>query len=305
MQAAYSEAAGGPEVIEIGERPKPEPGPDQILIRNHAAGVGPWDWKSLAGTWRELTFPYIPGSEAAGVVEAAPEGSEFKVGDEVWGRVGHAYAEYVVSKGKTVVPKPAGISFEGAAGLVIAASTAYEGIVDRLNLLPAETIIITSAAGGVGSVAVQIAAAIGARVIAVASAANHEYVRSLGAGDVFDYHDSGWPDALRDVVPGGADVLFDSIGSETGQAALKALRDGARASFVAYPPPDVDAEGRGITGEFFSAEGTRERFEAINKLVADGKLKPQVTKTLPLDQARQALERSRQGHTRGKIVLTI
>jgi NADPH:quinone reductase-like Zn-dependent oxidoreductase len=204
-----------------------------------------------------------------------------------------------------LVPKPPNLSFEEAAGLVIAASTAYEGIIDRLNLLPAETIIVTSAAGGVGSVAVQIAVASGARVIGVASAANHDFVRGLGATDVFDYHASGWPEAVRDAVPGGADAVFDSAGSDTGQAALRALRDGGRASFAAYPAPDVTTEGRGISGDFFSADGTRERFEAISKLVESGKLKPQVTEIKPLEQAREALLKSREGHTRGKIVLAI
>jgi NADPH:quinone reductase-like Zn-dependent oxidoreductase len=305
MRAAYTEADGGPEDIKVGDLPTPEPGPSGILVRNNAAGVGPWDWKMLAGKWMPLTFPHIPGSEAAGVVERAPEGSEFKVGDEVWGRVQHAYAEYVVSDGVTLVPKPADVSFEEAAGLVIAASTAYEGIIDRLKLQPTETIIVTSAAGGVGSAAVQIAVTTGARVIGVASAANHDFVRSLGASDVFDYHDSGWPDAVREAVTGGADALFDSAGAETGQAALKALHDGGRASFVAFPNPDVTSEGRGITGDSFSADGTRERFEAINKLIEDGKLKAHLAEILPLEQAAEALKKSQQGHTRGKIVLNI
>ncbi len=305
MRAAYTDADGGPEDVKAGELPKPEPGPNEILVRNHAAGVGPWDWKMLAGKWRTLKFPHIPGSEAAGVVEQAPEGSEFKVGDEVWGRVHHAYAEYVVSDGATLVPKPANVSFEEAAGLVIAASTAHEGIHEHLRLLAGEAIIVTSAAGGVGSAAVQIAAATGARVIGVCSASNFDYIRGLGASEVFDYHDGGWPDALREAVQGGADALFDSAGGETGQAALKALRDGGRASFVAFPNPDLSVEGRDITGDSFSANGTRERFEAINKLIADDKLKPQVSETMPLEQAREALLQNQQGHTRGKIVLKI
>jgi NADPH2:quinone reductase len=305
LRAAYTETNGGPEVIRVGELPTPEPGPDKILIRNHAAGVGPWDWKALAGRWGELKFPHIPGAEAAGVVEQAPEGSEFKVGDEVWGRVRHAYAEYVLSDGVTLVRKPANISFEEAAALVIAAATAHEGLVEHLNLQPGETVIVTSAAGGVGSTAVQIAVALGARVVGVASATNHDFVRGLGAADVFDYHDSDWPEAVRKLLPAGADALFDSAGAETGAAALRALRDAGRASFVAYPPPDLDVEGREITGDFFSAKPTHARFVAINQLVTDGKLKAQVAEALPLDQAREALEKSRQGHTRGKIVLSI
>ena len=305
MRAAYAEENGGPEVVKIGDLPKPEPGPDEVLVRNHAAGVGPWDWKMLAGMWMPLTFPHVPGFEAAGVVEQAPEGSEFKVGDEVWGRVEAASAEYVVSDGVSLVPKPSNVSFEEAAALVVAGSTSYEGLIDRMKLQPGETVLVTAAAGGVGNAAVQIAVAVGARVIGVASAPNHDFVRSLGASEVFDYHDSDWAEAVRKSVPDGADVLFDAAGGETGQAALKAIRDGGRAVFIAYPPPELATEGRGITGELFSANAPRERFEALNKLIEAGKLKPHVTASLPLEQAAEALKKSQEGHTRGKIVLTI
>src|SRR5258708_27846761 len=198
MRAAYIEAAGGPEQIRVGELPTPEPRPDQLLVKTHAAGVGPWDWKALTGRWGELKFPHIPGAEAAGVVEHAPEASRFSVGDEVWGRARHAYAEYIVSDGAALVHKPTALSFEDAAALVISGATAHEGIVERLKLQPAETIIVTSAAGGVGSVGVQIAASTGARVLGVCSPASFDDVRSLGATDVFDYHDPGWVEALRE-----------------------------------------------------------------------------------------------------------
>ena len=306
MKAAYIEEAGGPEKIKIGELPNPDPGTEGVLVHNQAAAVGPWDWKMLLGGWgKPLEFPYIPGFEAAGVVEQAPEGSGFKPGDEVWGRVQNAYAEYVVSDGISLVPKPANISFEGAASLVVGASTAYEGIIDRMKLQPGETILVTAASGGVGSAAVQIAASIGARVIGVSSAGNRDYVLSLGAQQAYDYNVDGWADAVREAVPGGVDVLFDAFGGQTGEQALKALRDGGRGAFIAWPQPDWQAEGRGITGEGFSAGTPRERFEAINRLVEAGKLKPQVTETLPLEQTRKALEESQTGHTRGKIVLKV
>jgi NADPH:quinone reductase len=305
MKAAYTEEAGGPEKIKVGDLPKPDPGPDGILVRNHAAAVGPWDWKAMLGGWRTLEFPHIPGFEAAGVVERAPEGSEYKPGDEVWGRVQAAYAEYVVSDGVSLVLKPGNVSFEEAASLVVGASTAYEGIIDRMKLQPHETILVTAAAGGVGCAAVQIAASTGARVIGVASADNRDYVLGLGADRVYDYGVEGWAAAVREAVPEGVDVLFDAIGAETGQEALKTLRDGGRGAFIAWPQPDWQAAGRGITGEGFSANAPRERFEAINKLVEAGKLKPQVTETLPLDETRKALEKSQTGHARGKVVLKI
>jgi NADPH:quinone reductase-like Zn-dependent oxidoreductase len=305
MKAAYTEEAGGPEKIKVGDLPKPEPGPDGILVRNQAAAIGPWDWKMMLGGWVTLEFPHIPGYEAAGVVEQAPDGSGFKPGDEVWGRVRSAYAEYVVSHGASLVPKPSNVTFEEAASLVIAASTAYEGIIDRMKLQPHETILVTAAAGGVGTAAVQIAASTGARVIGVSSAGNRDYVLGLGADEVFDYNMDGWADAVREAVPGGVDVLFDAIGAQTGEQALTALRDGGRGAFIAWPQPDWQAAGRGLTGEGFSADASRERFEAINKLVEAGKLKPQVTATVPLEQTREALEKSQSGHTRGKVVLKI
>jgi NADPH:quinone reductase len=305
MRAAYTEEGGGLEKIKVGELPKPVPGPDEVLVRNKAAAVGPWDWKGILRPWRPLEFPHIPGYEAAGIVEQAPEGSEFKPGDEVWGVVGSAYAEYVVSDGQSLVLKPSNVSFEEAASLVIGAITAYEGIIDRLKLQPHETILVTAAAGGVGSAAVQIAASTGARVIGVASAGNRDYVLSLGADQVFDYGVAGWADAVREAVPEGVDVLFDAVGAETGEEALKTLRDEGRGAFIAWPQPDWQAAGRGITGEGFSAKATRERFEAIKKLIEAGKLKPQVTETMPLEQTKKALEMSQTGHTRGKVVLEI
>jgi NADPH2:quinone reductase len=304
MRAAYTEAPGGPEQVKVGELPDPDPGTDKLLIRNHAAGLGPWDWKMLAGQWMPLTFPHILGFELAGVVEKAPEGSEFKPGDEVWGRAMGAYAELIVSDGRSIVPKPAGVSFEEAASLVVAGTTAYEGLIDRLNLQAGETVLVTAASGGVGSIAVQVAKAFDARVIGACSAGNFDYVRGLGADEVFDYGEAGWTDKVREGARGGVDVLFDAAGGETGQEALKALKDGGRGAFIAFPNPAWAGEDRGITGEVFSAASSREHLDAINKLIEDGKLKAQVTQTMPLDKAGQALGENQKGHTRGKIVLT-
>jgi NADPH:quinone reductase-like Zn-dependent oxidoreductase len=242
MKAAYTEENGGTEKIRVGDVATPEPGAGELLIRNHAAAVGPWDWKMLAGRWSSMPFPHIIGVELAGVIETAPDTSDYRPGDAVWGRVDGAYAEYAVSDGESLVLKPENISFEGAAALVVPGATAYEGIVERLELQSHESILITAAAGGVGGVAVQIAASIGARVIAVASAVNHDYVRSLGASAAFDYHEEGWPEAVRALIDDGVDTLFDAVGGETGQVALTAVRDGGRVSFVAWPNPDVEIE---------------------------------------------------------------
>ena len=164
--------------------------------------------------------------------------------------------------------------------------------------------LITAAAGGVGSAAVQIAVAVGARVVAVASPPNHDYLRSLGASEVFDYHAAGWALQVRAVIPGGIDLLFDGAGGQTRDQALDAVRDGGRAISIVLQGAPLQPE-RGITGESFAAHGGRQRLEQLAALVDDGKLRPQAETVLPLDQAREALTRVAARHTRGKIALQI
>ena len=195
-------------------------------------------------------------------------------------------------------------NFEEAAGLVIGAGTAYEGLIDRGRLQAGETVLITAASGGVGSAAVQIAAAVGARVVAVASPPNHDYLLSLGASEVFDYHAADWAQQVRAVVPGGIDLRFDGAGGQTRDQALDAVRDGGRAISIILQGTPLLPE-RGITGESFAAHGGRQRLEQLGRLVDAGTLRPQVEAVLPLEQARQALARVAGRHTRGKIVLQI
>ena len=164
--------------------------------------------------------------------------------------------------------------------------------------------LITAAAGGVGSAAVQIAAAVGARVLGAASAGNHDYLKRLGVSEVFDYHAADWPQQVRAAVPGGVDLLFDWAGGQTRDQALSAVRDGGRAVFIVLQGPPARLE-RGITGEPFAARVTRPRLEALNRLVDAGTLHPQVSALLPLEQAREALAQVAARHARGKIVLQI
>jgi NADPH:quinone reductase-like Zn-dependent oxidoreductase len=151
---------------------------------------------------------------------------------------------------------------------------------------------------------VQIAAAVGARVLGVASPVNHGYVRSLGASEVFDYHAADWAQQVRAAVPGGVDLLFDAAGGQTRDQALSAVRDGGRAILIVLAGPPAQLE-RGITAEAFGAYIDRRRLEALSRLVDAGQLRPQVEAVLPLEQAREALSRVASGHTRGKIVLQV
>ena len=164
--------------------------------------------------------------------------------------------------------------------------------------------LITAASGGVGSAAVQIAVGLGARVFGVASAGNRDYLRRLGASEVFDYHAAGWARQVRALVPGGVDLLLDCSGGSTRDQAIGVVRDGGRVESIVLAGPDLPLD-RGITGEAFAAHGDRERLEALIRLIEAGTLRPQIEAVLPLEQARQALEQVAGGHTRGKVVLEI
>jgi NADPH:quinone reductase len=308
MRASFAEELSGIDGVEVGELPDPAPpATGQVLVRVHGAGVGPWDVGFLSGGFPGIALPFVPGQEIAGVVEAAGDGAGVEPGERVYGVLfpaGGGFAELALAPADRVAPMPDGVSFPEAAGLVISAGTAYEGLIDRGHLRAGQTVLITAAAGGVGSAAVQIAAAVGARPLGVASPANHDYLRSLGATGVFDYHDGDWAEQVGASVPGGADLLLDCSGGQTRDQAIGAVRDGGRAVTIVLQGPELRLE-RGITGESFAAHGGRERLEALARLVETGQLRPQVEAVLPLDQARDALTRVASRHTRGKIVLQL
>jgi len=307
MRAALARQLSGIDSVELGELPDPAPAAGQALIRVRGAGVGPWDVGFLGGGYPGLALPFVPGQEVAGVVEAVGDGAGVQPGERVYAVLfpgGGGFAELALASADRLAPMPGKASFVEAAGLVIGGGTGYEGLIDRGRLQAGEAVLITAAAGGVGSAAVQIAAAVGARVVAVASPPNHDYLLSLGASEVFDYHAADWAQQVRAVVPGGVDLLFDAAGGQTRDQALDAVRDGGRAISIVFQGTPLPLE-RGITGESFAAHGGRPRLEQLAALVDAGKLRPQSETVLPLDQAREALARVAARHTRGKIALQI
>jgi NADPH:quinone reductase len=308
MRVALVPELTGIDNVALGELPAPVPAAGQVLIRVHGAGVGPWDVGFVSGVFPGLALPFVPGQEVAGVVEAAGDGAGVQPGERVYASLfpaGGGFAELALAAADRVARMPGKASFAEAAGLVISGGTAHKGLVDIGRLQAGETVLITAAAGGVGSLAVQIAAAVGARPLGVASPANHDYLRGLGASEVFDYHAADWGQQVRAAVPGGVDLLFDAAGGQTRDQALGAVRDGGRAIFIVlHSPPPAHLE-RGITSESFAAGVDRHRLEALNRLVDAGQLRPQVEAVLPVEQAREALARVAGGHTRGKIVLQI
>jgi NADPH:quinone reductase len=308
MQVALAKELGGVDSLELGEMPDPAPARGQVLIRVHGAGVGPWDVGFLSAGVPGVVLPFVPGQEVAGVVDAVGEGADVQPGERVYGSLfpaGGGFAELALAPAERVAPMPGRLNFAEAAGLVIAGGTAHKGLVDLGRLQAGQTVLITAAAGGVGSLAVQIAAAVGARPLGVASPANHDYLHGLGATEVFDYHAPDWVQQVRAVVPGGVDLLFDAAGGQTRDQALGAVRDRGRAIFIVlHSPPPAQLE-RGITSESFTAGVDRHRLEALSRLVDADQLRPQVEAILPLGEVREALRRVASGHTRGKIVLRI
>ena len=229
----------------------------------------------ISGTFGRPALPYIPGFEVAGVVETVGDGVNVRPGERAWASLGVAgggFAEYALADVDDLARMPERVNFQEAAGLVVGGGTAWDGLVGRGRLQAGETVLITGAAGGVGTAAVQLVAAVGARPLGVASQRNRDYLRGLGASEVFDYHADDWVQQVLAVVPGGVDVLFDAAGGQTRDRAVGAVREDGRAIFLVGAPAHL---GRGVEGESLDADVNRQVLEAVGRLVEAGKLRPQ------------------------------
>ena len=242
MKAAFIERYGGPEVLEYGDLPDPVAAPGEVVIDVHAASVNGADWKVRVGQYKQSRFPFALGRDFSGVVGARGEGAEdLAVGDAVFGvcETGQegAYAEKIAVKAAIVAGKPEEMAHVEAAALALTGLTAISAVEDTLKLEPGETILIHGGAGGVASFAIQLAKHIGARVITTTSAANHDYVRGLGADEVIDYNARDFTQAVS-----GCDAVLDTVGGDVAQRSFAVLRPGGRAAFIASgaqaPTPD-------------------------------------------------------------------
>ena len=304
MRAIAIEGFGGRDRLKLVDLTTPKLGPDDVFVRVRAAVVGPWDVKTREGIFGERSFPRVLGVEASGVVESVGENvADLREGDEVYVYSGGCYAEYVAAPTEKVARKPESLSFEEAAGVPVAGSMAYQGIVEEIGLKGGETVLIAGAAGGVGAMAVQIAASLGARVLGTASPRNHDYLRSLGAAKAIDYH-GDWVSAARTNASGGVDAAFDCVGGETFRRSFDAVRDGGRVVTIIAFGEEVEP-GRGINYHAFSARAERRKLEKLSGMFDAGKLLLEIEDVLPLEEAAKAHERVEAGHTRGKIVLRV
>jgi NADPH:quinone reductase len=271
MKAMIVREFGGPEKFEMAEMPKPTPGPGQVLVRLKAASVNPVDYKiRRMGAWARVPMPAILGYDGAGVVEAVgPCVSELRVGDEVFysarifGRQG-TYAEYHVEDAEIVARKPANLSFEEAASLPLAAMTAYDAVITFFQTKPGDTVLIQAGAGGVGSFAVQLAKAAGARVIATGRLENEDLIRSLGADDVIDYRTHRFEDEVNRLTDGrGADAAYDTVGGDVITRSIRCVRPfGKLATIVRIDGSVNEMQVRNQTLYFGFMERTAAKIQA-------------------------------------------
>jgi NADPH:quinone reductase-like Zn-dependent oxidoreductase len=308
MQAVRFHSYGGPEVLVWEEVPRPEAGPGEALIRVHAAGVNPLDWKVRAGQvkdWLPHRLPLIPGWDVSGVVEAVgPEVSAVKIGDEVIGMLDFkrngAYAEYVAVEAQNLARKPASLDHVRAAAVPLASLTAWQSLFDVAGLSSGQTVLIHAAAGGVGHYAVQLAKWKGARVIGTASAENAGFLKDLGADIVINYRKTLFEDEVRRV-----DVVFDLIAGDTQQRSWQVLkRGGILVATLGISSPEAAVE-YGVRGEGILVHPDAAQLTQIAALIEARDVKPVVTEVLPLAKAVRAHELSQAGHVRGKIVLRV
>jgi NADPH:quinone reductase-like Zn-dependent oxidoreductase len=312
MRAISQDTHGSTEVLEEVEIPRPVPGLSEVLVAVRAAGINPTDWKNRAQPLSINRLPLVLGWDVAGVVEAVGIGvTLFKPGDEVFGMLPYPYgvgshAEYVTAPARSFAHKPAGIDHVQAGALPLAALTAYQALVDTADVQPGQRVLIHAAAGGVGHLAVQIAKSRGAYVIGTASTAKHDFLRSLGADEVIDYHTVDVTEAVTDI-----DVVLDPISLDSGARArsLAVLRPGGTLVSILLVPVEADelaaiAE-RGIRYEALLVEADHAGMQAIAHLAETGALRAHIEATFPLAEAAKAHALGETGRTTGKIVLTV
>jgi NADPH:quinone reductase-like Zn-dependent oxidoreductase len=298
---------GGPEVLAFGDVPIPPVGPDIVLIGTRAAGVNPAEWKAREGDLASILpthFPVIPGWDVAGVVEAVGVGvHEYEVGDELLGYVRRdhlqygTYAEFVPAPVRTVARKPPGLSWTEAAGLPLVGLTAYQAL-QRAKVGATDTVLVHAAAGGVGSVAVQLAGIIGARVIGTASEHNHDYLRGLGAEPVV--YGDGLAKRVRALAPDGVEVALDFVGGASIRQSAQLVRDRHRIVSI------TDYAGvTSVGGSYVDVRPDAEQLATLARYAAEGRLRLHVERVFPLSEAAAAQRLVQSGHGRGKVLLAI
>jgi len=308
MQAVRIHSYGGPDVFAFEEAPRPAPGEGEVLIKVHATTVNPFDCAVRAGYmsgYFNHTLPLILGTDVSGIVEEVGAGvTNVAPGDSVYTRVGvfrdGAYAEYAVATASDVAFKPASLDHIHAAAIPHALLTAWQALYEIAALEPGQTVLIHGAAGGVGHLAVQLAKLRGAKVIGTASV-NRDFLRELGVDNVIDYSTARFEDSVRDV-----DVVLDLVGGDTQQRSWAVLKPGGILVSTVQAPDQAAADAHGVRqGMVFSAPPIGKVLTEVAALADAGKIKPEVSKVLPLAEAQQAHTLIEGHHMRGKLALQV
>ena len=305
MRAMTYDAYGDPSVLRLTQQPRPRLGPGEVLVRVRSASVNPVDWKLMSGgldAVMDVRFPVVPGWDVAGVVEAVGfDTPEFVAGDEVIAYArkdyvhGGTFAEYVTVPARSLAPRPRSLSWDEAAGLPLAGLTAWR-VLKRLGVGEGDTVLVHGAAGGVGSIGVQLARSLGARVIGTASEPNHDRLRELGAEPV-TYGD-GLADRVRALAPEGVDAVADFVGGVL-DTTLAVLAEGGRHASIA------DASVAQAGGSYVWVRPDGVELAELGDLADAGALAVPVARTFPLEELADAFRFSAEGHAAGKVVVRV
>lgn len=324
MYAMVISGFGGPDVLQPAELPLPQPGSGEVRVRVAYSSVNPADWKARQGMLSKYItyeFPFVLGFDLSGTIDAIGEGvTRFKTGDRVFGtsRQGQglngSYAEYTIASEAMLAPLPSGVSFAEAASLPTAGTTALGGLLDVGGLCAGQTVLINGGAGGVGSIAIQIARQVGARILTTCSASNADYVRQLGAEVAIDYRNSDVVEVVLEHCPGGVDLVLDAVGLGTLlPRATELVRPGGTfveiETLISEASPEqvgqAAMQGVRIVSNMIAIANLPDQLQRLGDLAEQGAIKAPLAEILPLTDVAVAHRRIETGHVRGKIALEV
>src|SRR5437870_8813023 len=308
MKAVFVHEFGGPEVLKYEDAPRPEPRDDEVLVRVIAAGVNPVDAYARQGMLSRRGLderPMIIGYDIAGVVEkTGPRVTKFKAGDAVYAYLsimrGGGYAEFAIAKEGEMALKPRNIDFEKAAAVPLAATTAWQALVDEAKIDKGQTVLIHGGSGGVGHFAIQIAKARGAKMIATASTANQDALKQLGVDQPIDYTTTKFEDVVKDV-----DVVLNCVRADQLPASYGEVKKGGMIVSITGDPDPAECAKRAIRCSGVMAHPDANVLDELTTLIEANKITPIVSQTIPLADAAKAHQQIDARHTRGKIVLRV
>ena len=309
MKAAQITNYGEKEVVIISNIPQPVARAGEILVKVHAASVNPIDWKIQAGYLAKmapLTFPKTMGMDLAGVVEQVGESSsEFHPGDVVYGQsvffgAGGAFAEYAICIAKGLAGKPTNVTYEEAAALPLTGVSAIQAITEHIALKSGQKILVHGGAGGIGSMAIQIAKNIGAYVATTASKSEADYVKALGADEIIDYESQKFEEVLKEY-----DAVYDTVGGETYIRSYKVLKEGGVLVSMIEKPTFALNQQYNVKAISQNTELNTDRLITLKHLVERGVVKVHIDKIFTLDESGEALLHLKKNHPRGKVVIRV